>query len=122
MGWINNKESNDLTLDGFFASIFFKANGENCKDDSKIKLKIKMFYKQFSKSLNLRININKKSSKNFLLKGNFENEVVLNFNCIVNEVNEINFIIDYPQSLYDLKKGLNREKRSIILKSFEIVS
>ena len=122
MGWINNKKSNDLTLDGFFASIFFKANGENCKNDSGIKLKINKFYKQFSKSLNLRININKKFSKSFLLQDSLNNEVVLNFDCTENEVNEINFTVDNPQSLYDLKEGLSREKRSIILKSFEIVS
>ena len=87
-----------------------------------IKLKINKFYKKFSKPLNLRIDINKKFSKNVLLKDNLENEVNLNFKCIVNKVNEINFTIDYPQSLYDLKEGLSREKRSIILKSFEIVS
>ena len=54
------------------------------------------------------------------IKNTINNELTMNFNCRVNSKNKIEFNIENPKSLYDLKKGLNRNKRSIILNSLVI--
>ena len=51
---------------------------------------------------------------------NKNNEFKFYFNCKVNEINTIDIIVNDPKSLFDLKKGLNKNKRSIVLKSIAI--
>ena len=50
----------------------------------------------------------------------FNNEIVLDLNCNMGNIFTLGFEFENPISLYDLRKGLNRHKRSIILKSISI--
>jgi hypothetical protein len=37
------------------------------------------------------------------------------FDCINEKSNSLLFVVDKPKSLFDLKRGLNRRKKSIVL-------
>jgi len=50
-----------------------------------------------------------------------KNDIIYNFECVPDKKYYINFNVENPVSLYDLKKGLNREKRSVILNSIEFI-
>ena len=47
--------------------------------------------------------------------------LILDLDCNASNIYNFTFEIDNPISLYDLNQGLNREKKSIILKSISII-
>tara|TARA_A100001011_G_scaffold74338_1_gene76396 strand:- start:6076 stop:8193 length:2118 start_codon:yes stop_codon:yes gene_type:complete len=119
-GWQQIDNSNKIILDGYSASILFSVNGQKCNKNSKIKFILEKYYKDDFKSFNLKTYIDNKKSKDILITKNI-NEIIYNFECTPDKGHYINLNIENPVSLYDLKKGLNREKRSVILTSIEIL-
>ena len=120
MGWIVDKKNNHLILDGVLGSILFKVKKEKCKNNLNLRFKIDKFYPEISKPMNLKISVNQNYKKLDLSKINLNKEILMKFDCQNENINEINFDIENAFSLHDLKKGLNREKRSIILNSISI--
>ena len=120
MGWLQDIEKNNLVIDGYFASILLKIQGVKCHKNSKIIIKLDKYFKKYNELINLNLVINEGHKQKININNDFDNEVSLKFDCKVNEINKIDFIVDQPKSLFDLKKGLNRTKKSIILKSLVI--
>jgi len=120
MGWKKSNVDNKLFLDGYFSSILLNIEGEKCHKNSKIKISIDKYYKNQIEPINLVITINKNNKKEVILRDAINNQLVLNFDCKINSKNIIEFNVENPKSLYDLKKGLNRQKKSIILNSLII--
>ena len=52
----------------------------------------------------------------------YNNNLTLAFDCNNGEANTLLFVVDDPKSLFDLKLGLNRSKRSIVLKSISVTN
>ena len=119
-GWQRVDNSNKFILDGYSASLLFSVNGKKCNINSKIKFVFEKYYKDNLKNLSLNTYIDNKKSKNISTTKN-KNEIIYNFECTPDKVHYINLNIENPVSLYDLKRGLNREKRSVILNSIEII-
>ena len=120
MGWERDNRNNNLTLNGYFSSLLINIEGKKCHKNSKIKLSIDKYYKSQNEPINLNIVINNSKKEIVQIKDSTNNELILGFNCKVSVINKIEFNIENPKSLYDLKKGLNRNKKSIILKSLVI--
>jgi hypothetical protein len=120
MGWERDNRNNSLTLNGYFSSLLINIEGKKCHKNSKIKLSIDKYYKSQNEPINLNIVINNSKKEIVQIKDNTNNQLILGFNCKVSVNNKIEFNIENPKSLYDLKKGLNRNKKSIILKSLVI--
>ena len=120
MGWERNNKINSLILNGYFSSLLLNIEGKKCHKNSKIKFSIDKYYKSQNEPISLNIVINNNKKKMIQIKNTINNELTMNFNCRVNSKNKIEFNIENPKSLYDLKKGLNRNKRSIILNSLVI--
>ena len=119
-GWDNVGIDGGKNMDGYFSTILFKANGKNCKNNSLIRFKLEKYYKNLLLPLEVTLVFNKNQNENIILDKN--NEFKFYFNCKVNEINTIDIIVNDPKSLFDLKKGLNKNKRSIVLKSIAINS
>ena len=115
-GWVNQKNTNGLILDGFQSTLLFNVNKKNCDNFSKIKIKTEKFFKEIDKSVKIKLSINDIKLGQFDIS-NDKKEINVNFNCQNNEHLALNFYAHNPLSLYDLKIGLNESKRSIILKS-----
>ena len=120
MGWLRDTKKNHLILDGYFASILLKIKGESCRKNSKITLILDRYFKKFNEPTVLNLVINEDYKKKIIINTDSKKEISLKFDCKVNEINKIDFIVDQPRSLFDLKKGLSRIKKSIILKSLVI--
>ena len=120
MGWLRDTKKNHLILDGYFASILLKIKGETCRKNSKITLILDRYFKKFNEPIILNLVINEDYKKRVIINTDSEKEISLKFDCKVNKINKIDFIVDQPRSLFDLKKGLSRIKKSIILKSLVI--
>jgi len=120
IGWKKNNVDKNLILDGYFSSILLKIEGDKCHKNSKIKISVDKYYKNEIEPINLDITINRNKKKEVVIRDATSNQLILNFDCKINSKNIIEFNVENPKSLYDLKKGLNRQKKSIILDSLVI--
>jgi hypothetical protein len=118
LGWNNLNVKTGSNMEGYFSTILFKVKGENCQTKSSITLEIEKYYKDLLIPIELTLILNKNQKEDFTLNNN--NQFVFKFNCKLNDINTIDIKVKNPQSLFDLKKGLNRVKNSIILNSISI--
>ena len=114
LGFITDKKNDHLILDGEYGVLNFIINGKRCKNDSSIILEIDSYYND--KNINIDISINQ-INKNYK---NQNKKIEINFNCIENVMNTVKFKSYNSLSAYDINVGLNREKRSLIIKSILI--
>ena len=121
LGWETKNNFNGLILDGFESSLLVKIIGDNCKINSNLELKIDKYYSNIADPIKLKLFINKKEQKNLIIDKNNKN-LSVSFDCINRETNSLLFVVDEPKSLFDLKMGLNRNKRSIVLKSIKLTN
>jgi hypothetical protein len=121
LGWKLDDTSNGLILDGFRSGILIKIIGEQCNVNSYLKLKIDKYYSNLNDPIKLKLFINGKEKKDLIIDKKNKNLSVI-FDCINRELNSLLFVVDEPKSLFDLKRGLNRNKRSIILKSISVIN
>ena len=117
-GWNNLNVKTGSNMEGYFSTVLFKVKGENCQTKSSITLEIEKYYKYLLIPIELTLILNKDQKENIIL--NNTNQFVFKFNCKLNDINTIDIKVKNPQSLFDLKKGLNRVKNSIILNSISI--
>ena len=117
-GWNNSDIKLGISMEGYFSTILFEAKGKNCKTDSLIKLNIEKYYKNLSFPVELTLILNRNQKEDIILDNN--KELVFKFNCKLNDINTIDINVKKPKSLFDLKKGLNRVKKSIVLNSITI--
>lgn len=120
MGWNRELSSKGLVSDGYHSTIIFKIINEQCINGGIINLTLEKYFPNYKKPIKINLFLNKVKKKTILLDNDFNNEINLSFNCSSTNQFIIDFKITNPVSLYDLRKGLNRYKRSIILKSVSI--
>jgi len=121
LGWKLDDNLNGLILDGFQSGILIKIIGEQCNVNSYLKLNIEKYYSNFNDPIKLILFINGKEKKDLIIDRNNKIFSVI-FDCIKEKSNSLLFVVDKPKSLYDLKRGLNRSKRSIVLKSISVIN
>ena len=117
-GWNDLDGTNGKNLEGYQSTILFRVKGKKCLKESSIKFQINKYYANLSLPIELSLIINKSKKEDIVLNKN--SEFIFKFNCNLNSVNTIEINVKNPQSLFDLKRGLNRIKKSIILKSISI--
>ena len=120
MGWTQQANSQGLVADGFYSTIIFKTTENTCSQDSRINLEIKKYFVNYKEPIKINLFLNEIKKETILLNEKFNNEIVLSPNCNTGDTFIIAFEFENPISSYDLRKGLNRYKRSIILKSISI--
>ena len=97
--------------------IIFRINGEKCKK-YRINYRIWGLFPNHTKvTSDIKITVNEKIAETRILANN----ILVKFDCIKNSENLFYFNVIGTKSKYDLRIGLNREKRSIIIKSFEFI-
>ena len=121
IGWKKKLNVDGLVMDGYESGLVMIINGNHCNENSILRLKVDKFYLKKSHPINLILLINNKETKNIIINEN-ENDLSIKFNCFNDRINNIFFQVDKPKSLFDKKVGLNRNKRSIILKSLSILN
>ena len=89
------------------------------KKKNRIKFDIEKYYKDLERNIKFSLTDGYNKIVNFGTN-NLES-LVLDLDCNASNIYNFTFEIDNPISLYDLKQGLNREKKSIILKSISII-
>ena len=119
IGWEFQNKDQGFVSYGYTSSLILKIKGVSCEKKNRIKFHIEKYYKDHENDIKFSINDVNFNISNF--NTNNLESLFLDLDCNANNIYTFTFEIDNPISLYDLKQGLNREKRSIILKSISII-
>ena len=119
IGWENQNKDQGLVSYGYNSSLFLKIEGITCENKNRIKFHIEKYYKDLEN--NIKFSLNDGNYKIINFDTNNLGSLILDLDCKTSNIYNFTFKIDNPISLYDLKEGLNREKKSIILKSISII-
>ena len=118
-GW-ENDNNNQIFMNGFKSTLLFNLNTNNCENNKELTLKLKKYFDQTKNPVILKVLLNEIPHENIKITNNFDYKINIFEICEKNHELKIDLIIDDPISLFDLKTGLNRKKRSIVLKEIEM--
>ena len=118
-GWEENKK-NQIIMNGFKSTLLLNFDGKNCEGNKKLVLRFKKYFDQVRDPIILKVLLNDILYENISIKDNLDYKIDISKICKNNNLFKIDLIANNPKSLFDLKIGLNRKKRSIILNEIEI--
>ncbi len=118
IGWNASKNIKGYELDGYYGAMLINLPDLDCSRLNKIKFELDKFYENKTETINFSISEGQNISR---FDSNNLDNVVIEINCKKNNTYNFEFKIDNPLSKFDLREGLNRNKKSIILKSISIL-
>ena len=119
-GWEENKK-NQIIMNGFKSTLLLNSDRKNCEKNKKLVLRLQKYFDQIRDPIILKVLINDILYENISIKNNLDYEIDISKICKNNNLFKIDLIANNPKSLFDLRIGLNRKKRSIILNEIVIV-
>ncbi len=119
-GWEKDKK-NQIIMNGFKSTLLLNSNRKNCEKNKKLVLRLQKYFDQIRGPIILKVQINDILYENISIKNNLDYEIDISKICKNNNLFKIDLIANNPKSLFDLRIGLNRKKRSIILNEILIV-
>ena len=117
LGFDQSYNKNSISIDGYKGVVVFKIKGEKCKKNTKLKIEYSNYYQNNYDLNDLDIEINGTKVNKIYSDKYIDTE----FNCLNGYMNTFEFSVKNSKSLFDSKKGLNRKKRSIVIKSFDML-
>tara|TARA_B100000989_G_scaffold50898_1_gene33752 strand:- start:995 stop:3085 length:2091 start_codon:yes stop_codon:yes gene_type:complete len=118
-GW-EISEKNQIIMNGYKSSLLFKVSKENCENNKQIVFSFQKYFDELSDTIKLKVLFNGILNENLEIKNKLNYKINLSKICKDNKELKIDFIVNNPKSLFDLKTGLNRKKRSIILNEIKL--
>ena len=118
-GWDINK-NNQIIMNGSRSTLIFELDKESCNNSNELIFKFRKYFDLDKDSILLKIFLNEMFYKNIKIENNFDFKINPSEICKMNKVLKIDLISDNQSSLFDLKIGLNRKKRSIILNEIKL--
>ena len=119
-GWEENKK-NQIIMNGSKSTLLLNSDGKNCEKNKKIVLRLQKYFDQVRDPIILKVLLNDILYEDISIKNNLDYEIDISKICKNNNLFKIDLIANNPKSLFDLRIGLNRKKRSIILNEIVIV-
>ena len=119
IGWGIENKGQGLVSHGYTSVLSLKIKGISCEKKNRIIFHIEKYYKDLENNIKFSLSYGNYKIINF--DTNNSESLILDLDCNTSNIYNFTFQIDNPISLYDLKQGLNREKKSIILKSISII-
>ncbi len=118
-GW-ERDNSNQIIMNGYKSSLLFDFNKKNCENKKKLILKFKKYFAQVRDPVVLKVSLNEIYYENITIINNLDYKVEISSICKKDNKLKIDLIAIDPKSLFDLRNGLNRKNRSIILNEIEL--
>ena len=119
-GWEEDKK-NQIIMNGFKSTLLLNSDTKNCEKNKKLVLRLQKYFDQVRGPIILKVLLNDILYENISIKNNLDYEIDISKICKNNNQFKIDLIANNPKSLFDLRIGLNRKKRSIILNEIVIV-
>ena len=107
-------------MNGYKSTLLLNFDKKNCEINKKLVLRFQKYFDQVKDPIILKVLINEIFYGDIRITNNLDYEIDLYKICKNNNQFKIDLIADNPKSVFDLRIGLNRKKRSIILNEIEI--
>ena len=118
-GWEKN-ENNQIIMNGYKSSLIFNVDNNNCDNNHELILRFQKYFNQMRDPIILKVLLNEIIYKDLKIENNLDFKINLSEICNDNKKIKIDIIAENPKSLFDLRAGLNRKKRSIILNEVQL--
>lgn len=119
-GWEYDEEKKKFVSVGYISTLIFELDNGFCNKNINISFNIDQYFKNYYNLGKIKIVLNDNINKSI----SFEDKSQLNIkflnNCIENNLLKVDFYYTSPISKYEIRSGLNRKKRAIILNSVHI--
>ena len=119
-GWEEDKK-NQIIMNGYKSTLLLDFDRKNCEKNKKLVLRFQKYFDQVRGPIILKVLLNDILYENISIKDNLDYEIDISKICKNNNLFKIDLIANNPKSLFDLRIGLNRKKRSVILNEIVIV-
>ena len=119
-GWEEDKK-NQIIMNGYKSTLLLDFDRKNCEINKKLVLRFQKYFDQVKDPIILKVLINEIFYGDIRITNNLDYEIDISKICKNNNQFKIDLIADNPKSVFDLRIGLNRKKRSIILNEIVIV-
>ena len=107
-------------MNGYKSTLLLNFDRKNCEKNKKLVFRFQKYFDQVRDPIILKVLLNDILYENISITNNLDYEINLSKICKNNNLHKIDLIADNPKSLFDLRIGLNRKKRSVILNEIEI--
>ena len=118
-GWEEDKK-NQIIMNGYKSTLLLNFDRKKCEINKKLVLRFKKYFDQVKDPIILKVLLNEIFYENIRITNNLDYEIDISKICKNNNQFKIDLMADNPKSEFDLRSGLNRKKRSIILNEIEI--
>ena len=119
-GWDINK-NDQIIMNGSKSTLIFDIDRKSCKDRKELVFEFQKYFDRVKDPIVLKIFLNDRLYENIKIENSFDFKINLSEICKIKEELKIDLMTDNQNSLFDLKIGLNRKKRSIILNEIKLV-
>ena len=121
LGWEIN-DNNEAIMNGHNSSMIFELQKELCNNNLEILFDFRKYFEELDDSIILDIKLNDIYYDKLEIVNNFKYSINISKECKQSPYLKIDFFVHNPSSLYDLKKGLNRKKRSFIINKIVLLN
>ena len=121
LGWEIN-DNNEAIMSGHNSSMIFQLQKELCNNNLEILFDFKKYFKELDEPIILEITLNDTFYDKLEIVNELKYSINLSRVCKQNSYLKIDFFVQNTSSLYDLKKGLNRKKRSIVINKINLLN
>ena len=121
LGWEIN-DNNEAIMNGHNSSMIFQLQKELCNNNLEILFDFKKYFKELDEPIILEITLNDTFYDKLEIVNKLKYSINLSRVCKQNSYLKIDFFVQNTSSLYDLKKGLNRKKRSIVINKINLLN
>ncbi len=120
-GWEFDHEKRKFVSLGNVSSMIFELDSNLCNNKFNLRFDLKKYFNHLNSLKNLKIiNQNNQTSKIININNISDFALEIDNDCSNSNKLKINFYFDNPISKYDIRAGLNRKKRAIVLNQFKI--
>ena len=102
------------------STLIFQINSNLCKKKINLLFNFDKYFQNQNNLKKIKIILNNDKEKIIFLNNEKYFNVELFENCSGNNIVKLDFYYDYPISKYELRSGLNRKKRAIIINSIQV--
>jgi len=113
LGFDYDNLNKSLIINGNYGIINFKLKGDKCRNASNVKIDFEPYFNESFATSDFEIELNNEK-KDFRIENNSIN---FDFDCVSNDINYLMIKSNKIFSEFDKKIGLNRSKKSIIIRS-----
>ena len=119
-GWEFDEKKGKFTSVGSTSTLIFQLDDNLCKKNVNLLFYFNKYFKNQDNLKKIRVILNNQKEKNVFLNDEPYFKVELFKNCSENNIVKLDFYYNDPISIFELRSGLNRKKRAIIINSIQI--